>query len=105
MSSARGANGYRQFSESDIHRLRFLQRARGLGFSMQDCRELLSLYDDRKRSSADVKAIAQHRLEDIERKITELQSLRDALHHLVTRCHGDQRPDCPILDGLAGTHG
>ena len=102
--SARGANGYRQFSENDVHRLRFLQRARGLGFSMQDCRELLSLYDDRKRSSADVKAIAQHRLEDIERKIAELESLRDALRHLVVRCHGDERPDCPILDDLAGKH-
>ena len=97
----RAANGYRDYDEKDIHILRFLQRARSLGFSLQDCRELLSLYDDPRRSSADVKAIALRRLEEVERKVKELESLRAVLSELVERCHGDDRPDCPILEDLA----
>ncbi|MCG8360119.1 MAG: Cu(I)-responsive transcriptional regulator [Kiloniellales bacterium] len=95
-------NGYRDYDEPGVRKLQFLQRARSLGFSVQDCRALLSLYDDRKRASADVKAIAEAHLERIERKIDELDSLRRALQHLVTACHGDERPDCPIIDELAG---
>jgi len=98
----RRENGYRDYSDEDIHRLRFLQRARGLGFSIEDCRALLSLYDEKDRESADVRAIAEAHLEEIDRKIRELKSLRSTLAHLVEACHGDDRPDCPILDDLAG---
>ncbi len=96
------ANGYRTYNEHDVHMLRFVQRARSLGFSVNDCRALLSLYQDRKRASADVKAIALGHLEKIDRKLDELHSLRDALATMVGACRGDHRPDCPILDDLAG---
>jgi len=98
----REANGYRRFSERDAHKLRFLHRARGLGFTISECRVLLSLYEDEMRASADVKAIASGHLERIDHKIAELRSLRQALGTLVENCHGDGRPDCPILDDLAG---
>ncbi|MVA96300.1 Cu(I)-responsive transcriptional regulator [Nitratireductor sp. CAU 1489] len=98
----RGDNGYRDYSTSDVHRLRFVQRARGLGFSVAECRQLLSLYDDTGRESADVKTIASAKLVEIDRKIAELKGLRDVLSHLVAHCHGDHRPDCPIIDELAG---
>jgi MerR family copper efflux transcriptional regulator len=101
----RAGNGYRDYSTADVHRLRFLQRARGLGFSVEECRQLLSLYGDRLRESAEVKAIAQAKLTEIDRKIAELNELRAVLGHLVEACHGDNCPDCPILDGLSGqTH-
>ena len=96
----RQANSYRSFSEQDVHKLRFLQRARSLGFSVSDCRTLLSLYDDKSRVSADVKAIALGYLNRIDGKIGELQSLRYALSTLVRARHGDHRPDYPILDDL-----
>ena len=99
---ARGANGYRDFSEQDAHKLAFLGRSRSLGFSIRECRTLLSLYEDRDRASADVKAVAAEHLDRIARKIDALQALKSTLETLVTRCHGDDRPDCPILDGLAG---
>jgi len=99
----RAENGYRDYAEKDVHRLRFVSRARGLGFTVQECRELLTLYTDQRRESADVKAIALHRIADIDRKVAELQGLRATLAHLAERCHGDARPDCPILDDLAGT--
>ncbi|MDX8480486.1 Cu(I)-responsive transcriptional regulator [Mesorhizobium sp. VK24D] len=95
-------NGYRDYSVADIHELRFLQRARSLGFSVDECRQLLSLYQDRNRESADVKAIAEAKLAEIDRKIAELASLRRLLSHLVEHCQGDDRPDCPIIDELAG---
>ena len=98
----RKTNGYRRFNEQDIHKLRFLQRARSLGFTIGECRVLLSLYEDADRASADVKAIALGHLAGIDRKIAELQSLRSALGDLIEACHGDHRPDCPILDDLAG---
>ena len=98
----RSSNGYRDFSKTDAHKLAFLARARSLGFSIEDCRTLISLYEDRGRASADVHRIATGHLSDIERKIAELQSLRRTLQDLVGRCHGDDRPDCPILDGLSG---
>jgi len=97
--------GYRDYDDRDVHVLRFLQRARGLGFSVRECRDLLALYQDRDRASADVKAIALRHIDDIDRKIDALRSLRDTLDDLATRCHGDDRPDCPILDDLAGGDG
>ncbi len=100
----RGTNGYRDYSATDVHRLKFLQRSRGLGFSIEECRMLLSLYDDKHRASADVKTLAQQKISEIEDKITQLQSLKSTLGELVQHCHGDRRPDCPILDDLAGTH-
>ena len=99
---ARRTNGYRDFAETDVHKLTFLARARSLGFSIGACRTLLSLYDDRSRASADVKAVAEAHLRRIDRKIAELEGLRGTLATLVARCHGDARPDCPILDDLAG---
>ncbi|QDC08874.1 Cu(I)-responsive transcriptional regulator [Oceanicola sp. D3] len=96
----RGANGYRSFSESHIHKLHFLARARGLGFSIEDCRTLLALYEDAGRASADVKSVAQEHLGQIEAKIAELTAMRDTLTELVQACAGDHRPDCPILKGL-----
>ena len=102
----RGENGYRAFVETDVHKLRFLARARSLGFSIRECRTLLSLYEDRERASADVKALAEAHLRRIDRKIGEMEGLRGTLATLVERCHGDARPDCPILDDLAGpAHG
>lgn len=92
---------YRDYDDSSVRILQFLKRARSFGFSIEDCRELLSLYLDRGRSSADVKAMAQRRVDEIDRKILELQALRTTLGSLVERCHGDERPDCPILDDLA----
>ncbi|MCV0395953.1 MAG: Cu(I)-responsive transcriptional regulator [Rhizobiaceae bacterium] len=103
LKPARRDNGYRDYSTEDAHRLRFVQRARSLGFTVEECRQLLSLYGDRERESAEVKALAQSRLVDIDRKIAELQNLRAVLAHLVEHCHGDDRPECPIIDELAGT--
>ncbi|MGZ9811372.1 Cu(I)-responsive transcriptional regulator [Pseudoroseicyclus sp. H15] len=102
---ARSANGYRDFGEADVATLAFLARARSLGFSIDDCRALVSLYEDRGRASADVKALAEERLDQIDRKIAELQGLKATLGQLVRRCHGDDRPDCPILQDLAGVGG
>ncbi len=95
-------NGYRAYDAADVYKLQFLQRSRSLGFSIEDCRSLLSLYEDTSRASADVKVIAQARLADVRRKIDELESLQATLSSLVHACHGDHRPDCPILDDLAG---
>ncbi|HJP22737.1 MAG: Cu(I)-responsive transcriptional regulator [Alphaproteobacteria bacterium] len=101
----RRANGYRAYSGHEVETLRFINRARSLGFAVPEIAELLELYRDRGRASADVKAIALARIDDIERKIAELGSLRDTLRQLSDRCHGDQRPECPILDDLAdGSH-
>lgn len=102
LSPARTDNGYRDYSMADVHRLRFLQCSRSLGFSVDECRELLSLYHDTERASADVKAIAEAKLVEIDRKIAELVGLRHLLHHLVEHCQGNERPDCPIIDELAG---
>lgn len=98
----RSENGYRAYSGADIHRLKFLHRARGLGFSIAECRHLLSLYEDRERASADVKRLALAKVGEIDRKIDELRSLRETLSTLAKHCHGDERPDCPIIDDLAG---
>jgi MerR family transcriptional regulator, copper efflux regulator len=98
----RSANGYRAFRETDLHKLTFIGRARALGFSIEDCRTLLSLYEDETRESAQVKDIAQQHLTAIDQKIRQLQSMRVTLAHLVEACHGDDRPDCPILSDLSG---
>jgi MerR family copper efflux transcriptional regulator len=97
----RSDNGYRVFTQTDLHKLAFLGRARTLGFSIEDCRTLLALYEDETRASADVKRVAKEHLSQIEEKIAQLQSMRDTLTHLVRECAGDTRPDCPILKDLA----
>ncbi len=97
----RDANGYRAFGESERHKLAFVGRARALGFSIQDCRVLLALYEDDSRASADVKQVAQEQLDQIDRKLAELNEMRDTLSRLVLACAGDERPDCPILRDLA----
>ena len=99
---ARSDNGYRAFQETDLHKLAFLGRARALGLSIEDCRILLSLYEDESRASAQVKAVAEEHLTAIDKKIAQLRSMRETLSHLVKSCHGDDRPDCPILSDLAG---
>jgi MerR family copper efflux transcriptional regulator len=101
--AARTDSGYRVYSDSDVQTLRFVARARGLGFSVADCANLLALWQDRSRASADVKALAKHKVETIEAKIAELKGMKDTLEHLMARCHGDDRPECPILRDLAGT--
>lgn len=101
----RDTNGYRVFRESDLHKLAFLGRARALGFTIEDCRTLLALYEDDTRASADVKDLAQAHLAKIEDKIAQLESMRSTLSDLVKSCAGDNRPDCPILSDLAtGQH-
>ena len=102
LTAERAANGYRDYSNEDVHRLAFLKRARGLGFSIEDCRQLMSLYRDRERASHDVREIAVAHVATIEDKIKELESMRRTLTRLVKACHGDERPDCPILDDMAG---
>ena len=97
---SRSETGYRTYDDSAVRKLVFVRRAREFGFSIDECRELLSLYEDQRRSSADVKRIATRRLEEIAKKQRELQSLHDELAHLVDACKGDDRPDCPIIDGL-----
>jgi len=98
----RGENGYRAFRDSDLHKLAFLGRARSLGFSIEECRALLALYEDRDRASGDVKALAVGHLAQIRAKIAELHTMEATLADLVESCAGDARPDCPILSGLAG---
>ncbi len=101
VSPLRDVNGYRAFRESDRHKLAFLARARALGFSIEDCRALLALYEDDHRASADVKRLAERHLEKIEEKIRTLEAMRETLSELVEACAGDHRPDCPILKGLS----
>jgi len=98
----RSANGYRSFVAADLHRLAFLGRARALGFTIEDCRALMAMYQDESRASADVKSLAQEHLAKIEAKIRDLQTMHDTLSELVTCCAGDERPDCPILSDLSG---
>lgn len=97
----RAANGYRSYTDGDVQTLRFVARARDLGFTVEQCRNLLALYRDKSRASADVKRIAEAHVTEIERKIDELRAMRATLMDLARRCHGDERPDCPIIDELA----
>lgn len=93
--------GYRQYSNKDVQTLHFIRRARNLGFTVGEVEELLSLYRDRNRASADVRDIAVKHITDLDKKVAELEGMRATLTHLVEKCHGDDRPDCPILDDLA----
>lgn len=97
----RTEGGYRDYDDADVETLRFIQRARKLGFSVHDVGDLLALWRDRSRASADVRHIASGHVAAIEDKIAQLQSIRQTLLGLIDRCHGDDRPDCPILDELA----
>ena len=99
--AGRSAAGYRLYAESDIAKLTFIGRARRYIFSIEQCRDLLSLYEDDQRPSAEVKRITLEKIADIDRKLGELQGLRDELSHLAGNCHGDSRPDCPIIGNLA----
>lgn len=101
-SVARQSNGYRQYNDRDIHTLQFVKRARDLGFSMAEIAELVNLWLNRRRASASVKRIAQAHADDLSRRIGEMQAMQQALTNLIHCCHGDQRPDCPILEDLAG---
>lgn len=100
---ARGMNGYRVYGDPNVQQLRFIKRARRLGFSVEDCRSLLSLYEDRGRASADVKGLALERIAEIDAKLAELQQMRLHLTDLIEQCRGDEWPDCPILEDLAGS--
>ena len=97
---ARALNDYRQYAERDLHELRFIARARALGFSMKEIRDLLSLWRNRRRASAQVRDIAGTHLKALEQRIAMMESVRATLSELVRCCHGDDRPDCPILDDL-----
>jgi Cu(I)-responsive transcriptional regulator len=101
-AASRRDSGYRDYDERDVHTLRFIGRARDLGFPIEEIRTLLGLWNDRHRSSADVKQLALSRAAGLKRKAKELDELRRSLEHLAARCHGDERPDCPILGGLEG---
>ncbi|MFN4004172.1 MAG: Cu(I)-responsive transcriptional regulator [Hylemonella sp.] len=98
---ARNDSGYRRYSEADVHTLRFIKRARDLGFSMAEIAELVALWRNRRRTSASVKRIAQKHLDDLAARIAALQGMQRTLQTLLQHCHGDERPDCPILDDLA----
>lgn len=97
----RAENGYRDYGRAELETLKFIHRARNLGFPLRDVKDLLALWHDTHRASADVKRVALKHVDDIEGRIAELQSIRDTLLHLTERCHGDHRPDCPILEDLA----
>ncbi len=99
----RSEGGYRQYTLTELSKLIFVRRTRAFGFTIDEARELLSLYEDKSRSSADVKRIASSRLDEITRRMTELNALRTELEHLVDACRGDDRPDCPILSGLSAS--
>jgi Cu(I)-responsive transcriptional regulator len=100
----RTAAGYRAYTDADVEVLRFIQRARSLGFAVKDVNDLLTLWRDRERASGDVRRIAKEHVAEVERKIAELEAIRRTLQSLIERCHGDDRPDCPILDELAPHH-
>jgi MerR family transcriptional regulator, copper efflux regulator len=98
---ARTEAGYRQYSPAEVHILRFIRRARDLGFSIAEIGELLKLWTNRRRASADVRRIAQRHVADLSRRIEEMTAMQRTLENLVHCCHGDERPECPILDQLA----
>ncbi|GAB3503102.1 Cu(I)-responsive transcriptional regulator [Curvibacter fontanus] len=98
---ARTDSGYRQYNEADVHTLRFIKRSRDLGFSMAGIAELVTLWQNRRRTSASVKRIAQKHVDELAARIESMQSMQRTLHQLLHHCHGDERPECPILDDLA----
>lgn len=99
--ASRALSGYRTYSEKEVNILRFVKRSRGLGFSMEEIKKLVGLWRNKKRASLEVKKLATKHIENLELKIHELQSMVDSLKHLANNCHGDDRPDCPILEELA----
>ena len=98
----RSDGGYRQYTEADVHTLRFIKRSRDLGFSMVEIGELVDLWRNRSRASAQVKRIAQHHVDELGARIEAMQAMQRSLNDLLHHCHGDDRPECPILDDLAG---
>jgi len=101
-SVGRTDSGYRQYSEAEVHTLRFIKRSRELGFSMSEITELVGLWRNRRRASANVKKVAQHHADELAQRIEAMQAMQRTLKHLIHCCQGDSRPDCPILDDLAG---
>ena len=101
-AASRTEAGYRQYGAADVHTLRFVRHARDLGFSIAEIGELVGLWHNRRRPSRQVKALAQAHIQELEQKVQELQAMKAALEHLVHCCHGDDRPECPILETLAG---
>jgi MerR family transcriptional regulator, copper efflux regulator len=102
--ASRTPSGYRVYSREDVHRLRFIRRARDLGFSVEQMAALLALWSDRSRASADVKRIALEHIEELERKAREIEAMAGTLRHLADHCQGDRRPHCPIIDDLSMGH-
>ena len=100
-AASRTESGYRQYNEADVHSLRFIRHARDLGFSIAQIGELVGLWQNRRRSSSRVKALALAHVAELESKVAKLQAMKDTLQHLAHCCHGDDRPECPILDRLA----
>ena len=100
-SPKRTHSGYRLYAQADVHMLRFIRRARNLGFSVKQIEALLSLWRDRRRASSKVKALALAHMAELDARILELTDMRRSLEHLAGKCHGDERPDCPILEDLA----
>lgn len=98
--ATRTHSGYRQYAANDVHILRFIKRSRSLGFPMKEIKQLLGLWKNKSRASKDVKALALRQLQDLENKIVELQEMANSLRHLARTCHGDSRPDCPIIENL-----
>jgi Cu(I)-responsive transcriptional regulator len=101
-AAGRTEAGYRVYDDKDVNTLRFIHRARQLGFSVQDIRRLLALWQDKSRASVEVKALARSHITALDEKLAKLRSMKRTLEHVVTHCEGDERPDCPILDELAG---
>jgi Cu(I)-responsive transcriptional regulator len=101
-AASRTFAGYRLYADADLHRLRFIRRCRLLGFSMKQIELLLGLWNNRERASSEVKALAQAHADDLARRIAEMQAMQRTLENLARHCHGDGRPECPILDDLAG---
>lgn len=99
--ASRSESGYRLYSETDVHVLIFVKRARSLGFSMKEIKKLVGLWRSKSRASSEVKAMALAHVKEMERKIEEIQAMVKTLKHLARHCHGDDRPDCPIIDSLA----
>ena len=97
----RTASGYRQYTDKDVSTLRFIRHSRDLGFSLEQIRELLGLWQNRRRPNRQVKALAQAHIHELDEKLQELQAMKATLEHLVQCCHGDERPDCPIIETLA----
>ena len=103
-AAGRTVAGYRIYKDGDVHMLRFIRRARDLGFSMKEIGALVGLWQNRGRASGDVKKLAARHMRQLDEKIQDLQAMRDSLAHLAQHCHGDDRPDCPILEDLAAEH-